>query len=116
MTKKSISSSERDQILTTKNFRGSGHTTKGDKNVNATEMLATIVKAAIKEAVNQAVEREMSALSIRLEAIEQKLIKQSEKLSFISLDMKDDVINEVEKEFATRFKELMSAVKISIEI
>lgn len=84
--------------------------------MNATEMLATIVKAAIKEAVNQAVEREMSALSIRLEAIEQKLIKQSEKLSFISLDMKDDVINEVEKEFATRFKELMSAVKISIEI
>lgn len=84
--------------------------------MNATEMLATIVKAAIKEAVNQAVEREMSALSIRLEAIEQKLIKQSEKLSFLSLDMRYDVINEVEKEFANRFKELMSAVKINIEI
>jgi hypothetical protein len=84
--------------------------------MNATEMLATIVKAAIKEAVNQAVEQEMSALRLRLETIEQKLIKQSEKLSFISLDMRDDVINEVEKEFATRFKELMSAVKISIEI
>jgi hypothetical protein len=84
--------------------------------MNATEMLATIVKAAIKEAVNQAVEQEMSALRLRLETIEQKLIKQSEKLSFISLDMRDDVINEVEKEFSTRFKELMSAVKISIEI
>jgi len=84
--------------------------------MGTTEMLATIVKAAIKEAVNQAVEQEMSALRLRLETIEQKLIKQSEKLSFISLDMRDDVINEVEKEFATRFKELMSAVKISIEI
>lgn len=84
--------------------------------MNATEMLATIVKTAIKEAVNQAVEQEMSALRLRLETIEQKLIKQSEKLSFLSLDMRDDVINEVEKEFATRFKELMSAVKISIEI
>jgi hypothetical protein len=84
--------------------------------MNSTEMLATIVKTAIKEAVNQAVEQEMSALRLRLETIEQKLIKQSEKLSFLSLDMRDDVINEVEKEFATRFKELMSAVKISIEI
>jgi hypothetical protein len=84
--------------------------------MDKTEMLATIVQAAIKEAVNQAVEREMSALSIRLEAIEQKLIKQSEKLSFLSLDMRDDVINQVEKEFAMRFKELMSDVKISIEI
>jgi Zn-dependent oligopeptidase len=79
-------------------------------------MLATIVKAAIQQAVQQAVEQEMSALILRLETIEQKLIKQSEKLSFISLDMRDDVINEVEKEFANRFKELMSAVKISIEI
>ncbi len=84
--------------------------------MDKTEMLATIVKAAIKEAVNQAVELEMAALSLRLEAIEQKLIKQSEKLSFISLDMRDDVINEVEKEFATRFKELMSDIKISIDI
>lgn len=84
--------------------------------MNATEMLATIVKAAIQQAVQQAVEQEMSALRLRLETIEQKLIKQSEKLSFISLDMRDDVINEVEKEFANRFKELMSAVKISIEI
>ncbi len=84
--------------------------------MNATEMLATIVKTAIKEAVNQAVEQEMAALRLRLETIEQKLIKQSEKLSFLSLDMRDDVINEVEKEFATRFKELISDVKISIEI
>lgn len=84
--------------------------------MNATEMLATIVKTAIKEAVNQAVELEMAALRLRLETIEQKLIKQSEKLSFLSLDMRDDVINEVEKEFATRFKELMSDVKINIEI
>lgn len=84
--------------------------------MNANEMLATIVKTAIKEAVNQAVEREMSAIRLRLETVEKKLIKQSEKLSFISLDMRDDVINEVEKEFATRFKELISDVKISIEI
>jgi hypothetical protein len=98
-----------------KNFRGSGPTTM-EKAMNATEMLATIVKTAIKEAVNQAVEQEMAALRLRLETIEQKLIKQSEKLSFLSLDMRDDVINEVEKEFATRFKELISDVKISIEI
>ncbi len=74
------------------------------------------IKAAIQQAVQQAVQQEMAALSLRLEAIEQKLIKQSEKLSFISLDMRDDVINEVEKEFANRFKELMSAVKINIEL
>jgi hypothetical protein len=80
--------------------------------MNANEMLSMAIKAAIQQAVQQ----EMAALSLRLEAIEQKLIKQSEKLSFISLDMRDDVINEVEKEFTTRFKELMSAVKISIEI
>ena len=80
--------------------------------MNANEMLSMAIKAAIQQAVQQ----EMSALRLRLETIEQKLIKQSEKLSFISLDMRDDVINEVEKEFETRFKELMSAVKISIEI
>jgi hypothetical protein len=75
-----------------------------------------MLSMAIRTAIRQAVQQEMAALSLRLEAIEQKLIKQSEKLSFISLDMRDDVINEVEKEFATQFKELMAAVKISIEI
>lgn len=84
--------------------------------MNANEMLSMAIRAAIQQAVQQAVQQEMAALSLRLEAIEQKLIKQSEKLSFISLDMRDDVINEVEKEFETRFKELMSAVKINIEI
>jgi hypothetical protein len=80
--------------------------------MNANEMLSMAIRTAIRQAVQQ----EMAALSLRLEAIEQKLIKQSEKLSFISLDMRDDVINEVEKEFSTQFKELMAAVKISIEI
>lgn len=84
--------------------------------MNANEMLSMAIRAAIQQAVQQAVQQEMAALSLRLEAIEQKLIKQSEKLSFISLDMRDDVINEVEKEFETRFKELMSTVKINIEI
>lgn len=84
--------------------------------MNANEMLSMAIRAAIQQAVQHAVQQEMAALSLRLEAIEQKLIKQSEKLSFISLDMRDDVINEVEKEFANRFKELMSAVKISIEV
>jgi hypothetical protein len=89
---------------------------QGRKSMNANEMLSMAIKAAIQQAVQQAVQQEMAALSLRLEAIEQKLIKQSEKLSFISLDMRDDVINEVEKEFANRFKELMSAVKINIEL
>jgi Zn-dependent oligopeptidase len=84
--------------------------------MNANEMLSMAIRAAIQQAVQHAVQQEMAALSLRLEAIEQKLIKQSEKLSFISLDMRDDVINEVEKEFANRFKELMSAVKINIEL